>query len=95
VAVKALEWYRDEALAVALNLNQQRTQALMASITVLSNDAGNRAITALSMLERAARSGSASNAAECSEQRLRNASEAPEPNQPEQHQPEQQAEGRS
>jgi uncharacterized Zn finger protein (UPF0148 family) len=40
-------------------------------------------------------SGGASDAAKCSEQRLRKASEAPEPNQPEQHQPEQQAEGRS
>lgn len=52
VAAKALEWYRDEALALALNLAQQRQAAVVAGVTVLSNDAGNRAITALALLER-------------------------------------------
>lgn len=47
-AVKeTLEWYRDEALSLSINLAQKKTSAAMASVQVLSLDAGNRAVTAL------------------------------------------------
>lgn len=44
----ALEWYRDEAKALAKNLEGgAHTNAVLASVTVLSLDAGRRADTAL------------------------------------------------
>lgn len=44
----ALEWYRDEAKALAKNLEGgAHTNAVLASVTVLALDAGRRADTAL------------------------------------------------
>lgn len=45
---KALKWYRDEAAALAKHMQSgAHTQAVLASVTVLSLDAGRRADTAM------------------------------------------------
>ena len=43
----ALLWYRDEAVAIAVNLKRQQIEAVHASMTVLALDAGKRADEAL------------------------------------------------
>jgi hypothetical protein len=46
----ALEWYRDEAKALAKNVESgAHTQAVLASLTVLALDAGRRADEALAL----------------------------------------------
>ena len=50
---EALEWYRDEAEALARNVaTGVHTQAVLASVTVLAIDRGKRAETALAALTR-------------------------------------------
>lgn len=60
----ALEWYRDESLALSINGAQKRGEAMSASIHVLMLDAGNRAITALCKVGNAIDSVSASSTGE-------------------------------
>ncbi len=43
---EAIEWYRDEALALSINLAGKKDQAVLASVTMLSLDAGHRGINA-------------------------------------------------
>jgi hypothetical protein len=48
----AMEWYRDEARALAVNVaTGVHTAAVLASVTVLSLDAGKRADAALGIAE--------------------------------------------
>lgn len=43
---EAVEWYRDEALALSINLAGKNDQAVLAGVTALSLDAGQRGIKA-------------------------------------------------
>ena len=41
---EALQWYREEAVAISMNLVQKKDMAILASVNVLTLDAGKRII---------------------------------------------------
>ena len=54
VAIKVLEWYRDQALSIAIDTHFAKWEGVVGTVSLLKVDAGNQAACMIEFLEKMA-----------------------------------------